>query len=163
MEAMWSVSYTHLHHKMLPGGDYEYPGCIGGKTGYTLRANQTLVTFARRNGIELICVTLNETSPNQFLDTKALLDYGFDQFQRVDVAKKDTRYLTGQDPGLFPDQLKDAAPFLKLDPSDYVVLPKSADFADTTSDYQMSGNGEMCIRDRVILAKPPMRSVICSR
>ena len=134
--------YMKNHHKMLPGGDYEYPGCIGGKTGYTLRANQTLVTFARRNGIELICVTLNETSPNQFLDTKALLDYGFDQFQRVDVAEKDTRYLTGQDPGLFPDQLKDAAPFLKLDPSDYVVLPKSADFADTTSDYQMSGNGE---------------------
>mgnify|MGYP001195363997 CR=1 FL=1 len=134
--------YMKNHHKMLPGGAYEYPGCIGGKTGYTLRANQTLVTFAKRNGIELICVTLNETSPNQFLDTQALLDYGFDQFQRVNVADVDTRYQAGQEPGLFPDQFMDAAPFLKLNPSDYVVLPKPADFANATSEYQLSGNGE---------------------
>ena len=58
------------------------------------------------------------------------------------MADVDTRYQAGQEPGLFPDQFMDAAPFLKLNPSDYVVLPKSADFANATSEYQLSGNGE---------------------
>lgn len=36
-----------------------YPDCIGGKTGFTDNARRCLVSAAKRNGITLICVTLN--------------------------------------------------------------------------------------------------------
>lgn len=47
-------------HKMLKKNMPEYyEGCIGGKTGYTSLAGNTLVTFARRNGMTLVSVVLN--------------------------------------------------------------------------------------------------------
>ena len=43
------------HNKLL----WRYEGCIGLKTGYTEKAGRTLVSAARRDGLTLICVTLN--------------------------------------------------------------------------------------------------------
>ena len=56
------------HHKMMEGMEYAYDGCLGGKTGYTSAAGSTLVTFAQRDGMMLICVVMNEEAPSQFLD-----------------------------------------------------------------------------------------------
>ena len=83
------------HHLMMEGMEYEYEGCLGGKTGYTSKAGSTLVTFAERNGMLLICVVMNEESPAQFLDTATLLDYGFANFRKVDMSS----YGMGQDGG----------------------------------------------------------------
>lgn len=73
-------TYLRNTHKMLTnyqGAEYLYEGCIGGKTGYTSAARNTLVTFARREGMTLICVVLNEAKSKQYQDTTALLDYCF--------------------------------------------------------------------------------------
>ncbi len=73
-------TYLRNTHKMLTnyqGSEYLYDGCIGGKTGYTSAAKNTLVTFARREGMTLICVVLNEEKSKQYQDTTALLDYCF--------------------------------------------------------------------------------------
>ena len=59
------------HNRLLR----EYEGCIGVKTGYTKRCGRCLVTAARRNGITLIAVTLDD--PNDWRDHRALLDFGF--------------------------------------------------------------------------------------
>lgn len=59
------------HNKMLR----YYKGCIGVKTGFTKKAGRCLVSAAERNGVRLICVTLN--APNDWQDHTALLDYGF--------------------------------------------------------------------------------------
>ena len=80
------------HHKMVTGKKYEYDGIIGGKTGFTSVARQTLVTCAQRNGMKLVCVVLKDESPNQFLDTAALLDYGFANFEKKNIADYETRY-----------------------------------------------------------------------
>ena len=74
-------------HK-LKNGDIKYPGVIGGKTGYTSLARETLVTCAERDGMRLICVVLYDESPSQFTDTVTLFDYGFDNFSRVKAADK---------------------------------------------------------------------------
>ena len=37
-----------------------YEGCIGGKTGYTMTAGRCLVTAAKRGGMTLIAVTLDD-------------------------------------------------------------------------------------------------------
>ena len=42
------------HHKMIQGKKYAYDGIIGGKTGFTTDARQTLVTCAQRDGMKLV-------------------------------------------------------------------------------------------------------------
>ena len=63
-------SFTN-HNKLL----WRYEGCVGMKTGYTERAGRTLVSAARRDGMTMICVTLD--APSDWADHTALLDWGF--------------------------------------------------------------------------------------
>ncbi|MDO5540517.1 MAG: hypothetical protein Q4F83_10670 [Eubacteriales bacterium] len=74
--------YFMNHHKMLFEEGMVYDGCLGGKTGYTDEAWNTLVTAAERDGQFLIAVVLR--SPGLYVsyeDTKVLLDYGFEHFR----------------------------------------------------------------------------------
>lgn len=63
------------HNKLL----WRYESCIGLKTGYTERAGRTLVSAARREGMTLICVTLN--APSDWADHAALFDWGFAHYE----------------------------------------------------------------------------------
>lgn len=54
-----------------------YPGINGIKTGYTNDAGDCLVAGAKRNGVQLIAVVLNDDS--RWTDAAKLLDYGFQQ------------------------------------------------------------------------------------
>ena len=79
-------------HKMLKKNMPEYySGCLGGKTGYTSLAGNTLVTFAERDGMRLVAVVLNGHQ-SHYRDTKALLDFGFQNFQTVKAADFDSSY-----------------------------------------------------------------------
>ena len=67
----------YAHHRMLRKNDsLYYDGIIGGKTGYTSLAGNTLVTCAERDGLKLITVVLNGHQTH-YEDTKAMLDYGY--------------------------------------------------------------------------------------
>lgn len=56
---------------------------IGVKTGFTDEAGRCLVSACQRNGITLICVTLNDK--NDWQDHLTLYDYGFSQMQPTEV------------------------------------------------------------------------------
>lgn len=58
-----------------------YDGVIGVKTGFTDEAGRCLVSACEKNGVTLICVTLND--PNDWNDHMQLYDYGFSQVQPV--------------------------------------------------------------------------------
>ena len=76
------------HNKMLKG----YEGAIGVKTGFTKKSGRCLVSAAERDGVELICVTLN--APDDWRDHTALLDYGFSLFESRTLCEKDDfRYI----------------------------------------------------------------------
>ena len=60
------------HNKLLRL--YEY--CIGIKTGFTKLAGRCLVSCAQKNGVRLVCVTLN--APNDWDDHISLYNYGFE-------------------------------------------------------------------------------------
>ena len=127
------------HHDMLctyhnANRKYLYPYCVGGKTGYTATANSTLVTYAEKDGMTLICVVMSTQSPNQFIDTVNLFDYAFDNFQVLNVAENDTDYSaeTTVDNG----NLDNIAPFVELDKDAVIVLPKTAEFSDTSSSVE---------------------------
>lgn len=63
------------HNKLLGG----YEGAIGIKTGYTKLSGRCLVSAAKRDGVELIAVTLS--APNDWDDHKTMLDFGFSLYE----------------------------------------------------------------------------------
>lgn len=73
-----NVSYFN-HNKLL----WNCPGVDAGKTGYTMAAGRCLVSHCRRNGLDLICVTLSD--PDDWKDHAALYDWAFGQYQCVSV------------------------------------------------------------------------------
>lgn len=60
------------HNKLLR----LYEGCIGVKTGFTKAAGRCLVSCAERNGVRLVCVTLN--APSDWDDHTNLYNFGFE-------------------------------------------------------------------------------------
>ncbi len=67
------------HNKLLS----MYDGCIGVKTGFTKAAGRCLVSAAQRDGMTLICVTLN--APSDWSDHSALYDYGFENYTLTEL------------------------------------------------------------------------------
>lgn len=72
----------HNKHKLLK----RYKYTTGGKTGFTKKAKRTLVTTASKDGINLVVVTLNDG--NDFKDHIDLFEYGFNNYQNLDILKK---------------------------------------------------------------------------
>ena len=70
------------HNKMLS----TYDGAIGVKTGFTKKSGRCLVSAARRGDLTLIAVTLN--APDDWRDHTAMLDFGFENFERRTVFSK---------------------------------------------------------------------------
>lgn len=74
-------------NKML----WQYDGCIGVKTGFTDNARRCLVSAAQRNGVTLICVTLN--APDDWNDHAKLLDHGFEQVRSTEIVLPQAAYV----------------------------------------------------------------------
>ena len=72
------------HHKMLwDNNSHYYESCVGGKTGFTNEALNTLVTYATRDERDLICVSLRTNGARIYYDTAQMLDYGFANFKNI--------------------------------------------------------------------------------
>ncbi len=77
------------NHKMLYDWREEhYEYCVGGKTGYTDQALNTLITFAQKDGVNLVSVVLRTHGGNQnaYKATREMLDYAFGNFTKIPVA-----------------------------------------------------------------------------
>lgn len=129
------------HHNMLHVYNYSqyvYESCTGGKTGYTSMAQSTLVTFAERDGMNLICVVMKGQSPKQSLtyniytDTTSLLDFAFENYQIHDLTSsiEDTDSLESPLFTRFNSFFdKDTAP-LQTSNNGQIILPNRADVSD---------------------------------
>ncbi len=62
------------HNKFLS----MYEGCIGVKTGFTKATGRCLVTAVEKNGLRLICVTLND--PDDWGDHKTMYDNAYSTY-----------------------------------------------------------------------------------
>lgn len=73
--------YLHGQHQMLNSNSlYYYAPAVGGKTGYTSEALNTLVTYADQDDMELIAVVLKCNGADHYTDSTALFQYGFENF-----------------------------------------------------------------------------------
>ena len=126
--------YMKNKHRLITE-EIEYEGIIGGKTGYTDNARQTLVTCAEQNGMKLICVVLKEESPTQFTDTVELFDYGFQNFQILNISENEDKFnidninFFNADNDIFGSSKS----LLSVDTDSYVIVPNMADFSDLNS------------------------------
>ena len=75
------------HNKLL----WNCEGCKGIKTGYTMAAGRTLVSFCERNGMGLVCVTLN--APEDWDDHMKLYEWGFSQYSLTSFRAEDFHML----------------------------------------------------------------------
>ena len=130
--------------KLLPGAEYAYEYLVGCKTGYTDTARSSLVACAERNGLKLISVVLHDEAPCQYEDTIALFEYGFANFEKVNVAQTETRYRI-EDTGLFysgNDIFGSSQPLLSLDKDDFIILPRTVAFQDLESSVSYQTQNE---------------------
>ncbi len=129
-------------HRMLKkNAPQYYPGIIGGKTGYTSLAGNTLVTCAERNGLKLITVVLNGHQTH-YTDTRAMLNFGFQNFKSVNAADIGTAYTSMENDMTIAGLPTTDLSVLQLEESCKIVLPSSADYADVTSmiSYDLPAN-----------------------
>ena len=117
----------HNHHLMVYPfhGNYEhlYDYATGGKTGYTDAAGSTLVSFAQKGDMPIVCVVMREKSPNHYTDTRTMFDYCFENFKLLRVADYETD----------PSADEDRQVFAAIDEDATVILPAGASFSDLTS------------------------------
>ena len=129
-------------HPLLISGDTHYDGCFGGKTGYTTVAGNTLVTFAKRNNMTLICVVMKSDSQSVYSDSTALLDYGFANFQKINIAENETRFKF-QKQGFFDSEysiFKNISPQLSINTDGIIILPIGKDFSLAESSVSFIDN-----------------------
>lgn len=124
-----------MEHRILMAGpdnpDYYCEGAVAGKTGYTSIAGNTLVTYAAREGQNLVSVILKGTQPQYYVDAKALLDFGFASVKNLNISENET-LLTGAQTVLIGDQTYQSSD-LSMDDQAVITVPKEASFADVDS------------------------------
>lgn len=69
---------------MIKKGADHYEFAIGGKTGWTSVAEYTLVTYAKRDNLNLIAVVMKSPDrASSYQDTKNMFDDAFDKFHKI--------------------------------------------------------------------------------
>ena len=122
------------HHQMLhyyKTNKYLYDYCLGGKTGYTVVAGATLVTYAKKDGMTLICVVMKDTTSDEYTDTTNLFEYCFDNFNTYPVSdfasiSEDDTNVTGI--------LSENSELIKVDENGLIVIPKTASVLDVVAE-----------------------------
>lgn len=148
------------HKMMKKSTPFYYPDIVGGKTGYTTLAGNTLVTCAERNGLKLITVILKGSTPQYWADTRNLMEFGFNNFTSLKAAEYEKTYSSITNDLNFSGLSITRPEALVLDPDSRIVLPKTADFYDAKPElsYDISkGDPENAIarinyryKDRVV-------------
>lgn len=127
-------------NKMIkPRSPAQYrPDVIGGKTGYTSIALNTLVICSEQDDMKFVTVILHSQS-TQYEDTKKLLDFGYRNFRTVKIADYDQTYSSIGDDLMISGLPTSDKPVLTIDPNSCVTLPKNADFSEAvaTLDYTL--------------------------
>lgn len=121
-----------MEHKLLTTTDQNsstyFPDAVAGKTGYTSIAGQTLVTYAKRDDRRLIAVTLKSTAVTHYKDTIALLNFGFDRFQNINIYQNESA-AAGEGPVDIGGTTYERAD-LSIDQSAVITIPRDAAFTD---------------------------------
>lgn len=116
-----SRTFQQKHKMMIPGKFFD-DRCIGGKTGYTDEASNTLVTVMQQGDREIVAVVL-KARKDIYPDTKKICDYAFKNFKEINIAENET-----------------SGKFSSIEPEAYVIVPQNVEFKDLQKNVE---NNEM--------------------
>ncbi|MCD8054411.1 MAG: D-alanyl-D-alanine carboxypeptidase [Lachnospiraceae bacterium] len=123
-----------MKHQLVRDGADHYDGAVTGKTGYTTLAGNTLVTYAVREDMELICVIM-KSDGTHYEDTVSLLDYGFDNFTMYQLCETDTSPVD-EETARSSAALAEAS----ISEDEWLVLPSTLDFSVLDTSLDVSGS-----------------------
>ena len=112
-----------------PDSQFYYPEAVAGKTGYLIKAGNTLVTYAEKDGRRLVSVILKGSPRQYFVDGKELLRFGFESFYNVNIAENETAYMSGETAVEIGGNSY-APSELEIEEGRMITLPEGAVFAD---------------------------------
>lgn len=108
-----SRTFQQRHEMLCTWNKHYYEYCVGGKTGYTDEAGNTLITLADNGKMRLVCVEMETRGQHIYDDTKNILDYAFGNFIKQEV-----------DSTVLEQALKDNHVTMTEQDQVYVSLPK---------------------------------------
>ena len=156
------ITYLNSKHPLVTNTyKMKYEGAVAGKTGYTSEALNTLITYAVRGDLDLICVVMHANGTEVCgADSAALFDYGFANYTRTDMLA-----LAADNAALDPVFLGSDILGLSSSGSCYVTLPKGTDPAELISAVHYgagaAGSDEVAVREYslngVVLARQPLK------
>ncbi len=95
----------------------------GIKTGYTNNAGFCLITYSKKEGVELICTVLGSSSYGRNFDTLRLLDWVYDNYKYEKIISKEKSVLDAYAGDVFSDLSFD----LFTEKDFYILLNKTED------------------------------------
>lgn len=108
---------------------YYCPEAVAGKTGYLLKAGNTLVTYGEKDGRRVVSVILKGSPRQYFVDGKELLQFGFESFYNVKISEHEARYVSGSEPVDLYGVSYDPGD-LRIEEERVITLPRNAVFED---------------------------------
>ncbi len=103
------------NHKMFyMDNPYYWEYVIGGKTGFTDQAHNTLITMTDNGEMQLVCVVLKTEGVNVYSDTRNLCDYVYNNFKKIEIQDL--------------EKSENIEKIIAQEESGYVVLPENIEF-----------------------------------
>lgn len=140
------------YHQMINPAkfpQYAYEYCYAGKTGYTREAGMTLVSFAKKGTMNLICVVLKaETRDAQYVGTSKLFNFCFKRFRMEQAEKIKFNYESSE----FFSKLKERDPAAKFytPPASMVVIPKKCDINQIRTEFKFQNINKFSMNENVV-------------
>jgi D-alanyl-D-alanine carboxypeptidase len=99
--------------------------------------------------MKLICIVFKEESPTQFTDTVELFDYGFHNFQIMNISENEDKYNMGATGFLQigNDIFGSSKAILSIDTDSYVIIPNNVDFDELDSELNYTTSDDDQIAD----------------
>ena len=134
-EELWMQNH---HYMIAPYRTSKYldDTIFAGKTGYTTDALNTLVTCGKRNGMDIIVISMRTRSTGEkgiplFTDTAALLDYA-NNFQKLNISNNEKTFVVGNayDFSVDSDALTASTSLISIDENSTIIMPNHTSFTD---------------------------------
>lgn len=134
--------YYKPRFQMLTGGEYAYKYCVGGKTGFTDEAGNCVVAFAQKDDLRLICVVLNSTEEDRYLDSTALFNYYFNNFKKlyIDSGNSNISNVDIEILNLLDNIDSSSDISIAFEENAYLLVPAEANLSDLTCIVTYSDN-----------------------